>query len=71
MSKYGPSRRDLRYRAGFAIAGLSMTAGALAYRGWPTGPGGWEAIGIALVFFGGTLIWAMRKLIRQDYPDET
>ena len=46
-----------------------MLAGAIAYRGLPTGPGGWEAIGIAGVFFGGTLIWTLRKLIKKEYSD--
>ena len=46
-----------------------MTAGALAWRGLPTTIGGWEAIGLALVFFTGSLIWNGRKLLRGDYPE--
>lgn len=69
MGKFGPTKADLMFRLIFAIAGLAMVGAAIAYRGLPTGPGGWEAIGIATVFFGGTLIWTLRKLFRKDYSD--
>ncbi|WP_299620921.1 hypothetical protein [uncultured Tateyamaria sp.] len=69
MNKYGPSRGDLKFRLTFSIVGLAMLTGAIVYRGWPTGPGGWEAIGIALIFFGGTFLWTLIKLIRKDHPD--
>ena len=49
--------------------GLVLLVSAIAYRGWPKGPGGWEAIGIATVFFGGTFVWTLIKLIRGDHPD--
>lgn len=68
-NKYGPTRGDLKFRLAFSIAGLAMLIAAVAYRGWPTGPGGWEAIGIALIFFGGTSLWTLIKLIRKDHPD--
>ena len=68
-NKFGPTKGDLKFRLGFATAGLCLLAGAIAYRGWPTGPGGWEAIGLALIFFGGTFVWTLRKLITKDYPD--
>ena len=64
-NKYGPTRSDLIFRLGFSVAGLTLTGTALLYRGLPTGPGGWEAIGIATLFFGGTLIWTLRKLIHR------
>ena len=68
-NKFGPNKGDLLFRLGVAIAGLFLVAGAIAYRGLPTGPGGWEAIGFAILFFGGTLLWSLRKLIKKDYPD--
>lgn len=69
MSKYGPTKSDLKFRLIVAVLGLALTAGALVIRGLPAGPGGWEAIGIATLFFGGTLIWTLRKLIRKEYSD--
>ncbi|WP_223421446.1 hypothetical protein [Tateyamaria pelophila] len=69
MNKYGPTRGDLKFRLAFSIVGLVLTSGALHYRGLPDGPGGWEAIGIATLFFGGTFVWTLFKLIRKDHPD--
>lgn len=67
-NKFGPTRSDLKFRLAFSIAGLALVGFALAYRGLPRGPGGWEAVGLASIFFGGTLIWTLRKLILKDYP---
>ncbi len=69
MSKFGPSKADLKFRLVFSIVGLGLMTFALIYRGIPTTAGGWEAIGLAAVFFGGTLIWTLRKLARKDYSD--
>jgi hypothetical protein len=69
MNKYGPTKADLRFRLCVALLGLVLVAAALAYRGLPTGPGGREAIGIAAIFFGGTLVWTLRKLVRKEYSD--
>ncbi|WP_299371021.1 hypothetical protein [uncultured Tateyamaria sp.] len=66
-NKYGPTRGDLKFRLAVSLIGLAMVAGALAYRGLPQGPGGWEAIGLGTLFFGGTLLWTLRKLIRRDH----
>ena len=66
-NKFGPTRSDLLFRLGFSVVGLAMVVGALAYRGLPTGPGGWEAIGLATLFFGGTFGWTVWKLIRRDH----
>lgn len=69
-NKFGPTSGDLKFRLAFSVIGLAMTAGALVYRGLPTGPGGWEAIGLAILFFGGTLIWTIVKLVRKDHPED-
>ena len=66
-NKHGPTRGDLLFRLGFSLIGLTLVGAALAYRGWPQGPGGWEAIGLGTAFFGGTLIWTLWKLIRRDH----
>lgn len=69
MNTFGPTRGDLRFRLAFSVAGLALLAGAIAYRGWPKGAGGWEAMGIAGLFFGGTCLWTLIKLIKRDHPD--
>jgi len=69
MNKYGPTRGDLKFRLAFSLAGLAAVVAAIAYRGWPQGPGGWEAIGITALFFGGTTLWTAIKLIKKDHPD--
>ena len=68
-NKFGPTSGDLKFRLAFSAVGLALTGGALFYRGLPNGPGGWEAIGIAILFFGGTFAWTLIKLIRKDHPD--
>lgn len=69
MKKFGPTKAELKFRSIVGVTGLGMVAGALAYRGLPTSAGGWEAIVIATVFFGGTLAWSIRKLMRGDHSD--
>ncbi|MEO0937826.1 MAG: hypothetical protein AAFY38_06705 [Pseudomonadota bacterium] len=69
-NKFGPTRKDLMFRLIFSVAGLALMIGTLLYRGLPIGAAGWEAIGISTVFFGGTLVLTLLKLIRKDYPDD-
>jgi len=69
MPRHGPTRSELRFRLAFSTVGLALLAGALAYRGLPTGAGGWEAVGLGVVFFLGTFIWTARKLLRKEYSD--
>ncbi|WP_187430548.1 hypothetical protein ROLI_036790 [Roseobacter fucihabitans] len=69
MSKYGPSKKELRFRLAFSVAGLLLLCAALAYRGMPQGVAMFETIGIAGAFFGGTLIWTLKKLVRKEYSD--
>ncbi len=61
-NRFAPSRGDLKFRLGFSAVGLALMVFALVYRGIPTSAGGWEAIGIAAVFFGGSFVWTLRKL---------
>jgi len=68
-NKYGPTRGDLVFRLAFSVAGLALMIGGLIYRGLPIGAAGWEAIGIAAVFFGGTTAWTLWKLVKKDYSD--
>lgn len=67
MSRYGPTRGEWIFRLVFSLAGLALLAGGLYYRrGEEFGPGAFEAIITALVFFGGTAIWSVRKLRRRE-----
>lgn len=68
MSKYGPTRSEIRFRLWISVAGLAFLIFALAYRGIPTGPAMFEVVGIAGVFFGGTFIWSLWKLRTLDQP---
>lgn len=69
MSKHGPTPTELRFRVAFSVCGLALVVVALAFRGLPATPGGWEAIALAVIFFGGTFVWSLRKLVRKDSSD--
>ncbi|GIT88442.1 MULTISPECIES: hypothetical protein [Roseobacter] len=69
MSKFDPPRSELIFRLWVSIAGLAMLVGAVVYRGWPSGIAMFEVIAIAGAFFGGTLIWTIRKLRKQEDTD--
>ncbi|WP_300017967.1 hypothetical protein [uncultured Roseobacter sp.] len=69
MTKFGPNRRELIFRLYVSIAGLVLLVAALVYRGMPQGPATFEIVGIAGAFFGGTLLWTLKKLIRKEYSD--
>lgn len=66
--KFGPSKGELQFRAVFSVLGLAMLGYALWYRGVPGGPALVEVVGLAGLLFGGSLIHAVWKLIRRDYP---
>ncbi len=66
MSRFDPPRSEWRFRLIFSLCGLAMLIGGLIYRwGEPLGPGAWEAILIAVVFFGGTTVYSTRKLMKR------
>ncbi|MDW3224502.1 MAG: hypothetical protein R8G34_16760 [Paracoccaceae bacterium] len=70
MNKYGPSKKELQFRLVVSFAGLSLLAGALVYRGMPQGAAVFETVGIAGVFFGGSFVWTLKKLVRKEFSDE-
>ncbi|MEM9637008.1 MAG: hypothetical protein AAGA94_05130 [Pseudomonadota bacterium] len=70
MNRFGPSKKELMFRLYVSVGGLAFMGVALAYRGMPTGPAMFETIGIAGAFFGGTLLWTIKKLVRKEYSDE-
>jgi hypothetical protein len=67
--KFGPTRSELFFRLGFSVIGLIMLLGGILYRGMPKGPAMFETIGIAGLFFGGTLVWTLWKLAKKNYSD--
>ena len=60
---YGPGRGELWFRLIFSLAGLAFLGGAIALHGI-AGIASAEMALIALAFFGGTTIWAARRLWR-------
>lgn len=72
MSKFGPSRAEIKFRLWASLAGLALLAVALLVGGLPMGPAAFEIIAIAGAFFGGTFIWSLVKLRkRPPESDET
>jgi len=69
MSKFGPSRSEIKFRLYVSCAGLALLMGAILFRGLPTGPAMFEVVVIAGGFFGGTLVWSILKL-RKTSPDD-
>ena len=64
MTKYGPTRGELKFRIIVSILGLALMVFALWYRGIPRGPALVEVVGLATVFFGGTLILSVRRMMK-------
>ena len=63
MSKYGPSRKETLIYLGISLAGLALLLAAVAFRG-VGGIAAIEVVGMAGLFFGGTTVWAVRRLMR-------
>lgn len=65
MTRFGPTRAEWRFRLIFSLCGLAMLVGGLIYRRAESfGPGAWEAIIIAALFFGGSAVYSARKLLK-------
>jgi len=58
--------KELWFRVWFSLAGLGMVAAVIVVRGLPRGPALVEVIGVAGLFFGGTLVWSLYKLFGAD-----
>lgn len=59
-------RGELWFRVWFSLAGLGLLVAVIVIRGWPRGPALVEVIGVAGLFFGGTLAWSLYQLFRRD-----
>jgi xanthosine utilization system XapX-like protein len=64
MNKYGPTRGELKFRIVVSMLGLAFMGFAVWYRGIPDGPALVEVVGLAGVFFGGTLVLSVRRLMK-------
>ena len=61
MSKYGPSRGELKFRVAFAVFGLGLMLVAISIKE-VRGPAWMEVVGLSVLFFGGTGAHAAWKL---------
>jgi hypothetical protein len=63
MSRFGPTRSELKLRLAISLGGLALLIGAYA----TNGIGGIASLEIALIggaFFGGSAIWSARRLLK-------
>lgn len=60
---FGPSRGETRFYLGASLGGLALLAAAVAHRG-VSGIMAIEVVGLSTAFFGGTAVWAARRLWR-------
>ncbi len=67
MSRFGPSRSELKLRLAISLGGLALLAGAYALNGI----GGIASLEIAIIgaaFFGGSAAWSARRLVKSKEP---
>ncbi len=64
MNEYGPSRGELWFRVVVGIAGLIAVVAVTFAGGIPNSAALVEVLGIGGLFFGGTLFFAVRGLMR-------
>lgn len=67
MSRFGPSRGEVKVRLAISLAGLALLIGAYAFNGI----GGIASLEIAIIgtaFFGGSAVWCILRLRRKDDP---
>jgi hypothetical protein len=67
MSKFGPTRSELKLRLVISLGGVALLIGAYATNGI-SGIASLEIGIIGAAFFGGSTIWCLNKLIRKDQP---
>jgi hypothetical protein len=63
VSDRGPDRRETRLYLLISLAGLAILAAALGLGGFDDF-GAVEVVAVAALFFGGTALWAARRLWR-------
>jgi hypothetical protein len=68
MSRFGPTRGELKLRLAISLAGLTLLVGAYALNGI----GGIASLEIAIIggaFFGGSALWSARRLLQSKDLD--
>jgi len=70
MSRFGPTRRELRFRLGWSVLGIVVLAGLWVAGVLPEGPGRIEILALAGLFFGGSAIWSAWKLRQSEDEDD-
>ena len=60
---FGPPRGETLFHLWVSLGGLAILAAAVTLRGL-SGIAPVEVVGLATAFFGGTAIWALRRLKR-------
>ncbi len=61
--KYGPTRGELWFRLAVSLGGLALMAVAVTLHG-VRGIAWVEIVGLGGVFFGGTAVWTILRLMR-------
>lgn len=64
-------RKEIWFRLIFSLFGLGLMFFAILYRGVSNGIVAIELILIPTVLFGGTCVWAVRKLLRKPPENKT
>lgn len=67
MSRFGPTRAELRFRLVFSLAGLALLIAAYASRGI-SGIASLEIAIFGSAFFGGSALWCIWQLRKKDPP---
>jgi hypothetical protein len=66
--KFGPSKGELQFWLIVSLIGFAGMAAVIALRGFPSGPGWVEVVGLPGAFFGWMLWRSVTRLRRGDYP---
>ncbi len=66
MTKFGPSRKELRFRLIAGLSGVVLTICAAMYVHRTSGAHLGELLVFGLGFFGGTALWSGWKLRTKD-----
>ena len=68
MSRFGPTRGELKLRLAISLFGLALLAAAYLFNGI-AGIASLEIAIIGTAFFGGAASWSARRLWRGDHPE--
>jgi hypothetical protein len=66
--KYGPTRGELVFRLAFSLMGLGLLGLAMVVQGIPRGPAFAEIVLFIGLFFSGSAVWSVRRLLLRLHP---